>query len=76
MDIIIKMFTLFISLLIISNICNFLLYIKYNMEHNTKAVFIDTLVPWNIMTICIIFWICYYPENTGEKLSWLLSFIK
>lgn len=46
------------------------------MEHNTKAVFIDTLVPWNIMTICIIFWICYYPENTGEKLSWLLSFIK
>ena len=74
-NIIIKMFTLFISLFVISNIWNFLLHIKYNMEHETKVVFVDTLVAWNIITICIISWICYYPENAGEKLVWLLSFI-
>ena len=70
------MFTLLVSLWIISNICNFMLYIKYITEYGTTIRFIDTIIVWNIITICIIIWLSADPDNIKERISWLLSFIK
>ena len=71
-----KMFTLLVSLWIISNICNYMLYIKYITEYGTTIRFIDTIIVWNIITICIILWLSADPDNIKERISWLLSFIK
>lgn len=53
-----------------------MLYIKYITEYGTTIRFIDTIIVWNIITICIIIWLSADPDNIKERISWLLSFMK
>lgn len=53
-----------------------MLYIKNIIEYGTTIRFIDTVIAWNIITICIIFWLLCDPDNIKERISWLLSFMK
>jgi hypothetical protein len=65
------MISILLTCLIISNMC----HIARRTVKNIEIGFVDTFIPWNIITIVLFFWI-YITRPDSETLEWIVSFIR
>jgi hypothetical protein len=66
-----QMLSVFLSWLIISNMCHVMLYYGHRRGINLT----DSVLAWNIVTVMMLLWV-WMVEPLPKTLEWVVSFIR